>query len=338
MEIAPVIEAFKSCPDSGWEMFVELSSWPVRDYAAAMLMSDGQTRSAFMGQYKQHIAPFIREDFYIIVESRVPEFAEYYKLHGEINLPLLNASGLEILAEWSTGLEAIGHSRYNTVRTVYPPGEVKRFADDDPRKGLVTGVNMTAVAARHMHPQDAIQWIYHSPHFQLFVQGVMGLCKMFPYYSDLGIAINIMRPAEDTAKTALGFHFDTIDSSIQVDQSGNQNARGATGVIGIQDCTVGGERITFTNVSRDKVDKVRDIVQLFDPLHPKTEIAGCAPKVVQEPIAGVLSIFNGGNVLHGVSSVREGLRIAAVFLYSEEKTSACESTTDSANAFYGGGD
>ncbi|CAM9251102.1 unnamed protein product, partial [Ectocarpus fasciculatus] len=296
-------------------MFVEIPSWPARDEAADILMKDPITRVAFMDLYRRHIDTFITDDFYTIVESRIPEYAEYYRIHGEINLPLLKPSCLPQLAEWSTGLEAIGNVRYNTVRTVYPPGEVKRFKDDDPRKGLVTGVNMTAVAARHMHSQDDIQWIYHSPHFQLFVQGVMGFSNMFPYYSDLGIAINIMRPVQDPAQTALGFHFDTIDSSIQVDQSGNQNARGATGVIGIQDCSIGGERITFTNISRDKVDKVRDVVRNFDPLHPKKEIAGSSPEVAEESIAGVLSVFNGGNVLHGVSSVREGLRIAAVFLY-----------------------
>jgi hypothetical protein len=186
-----------------------------------------------------------------------------------------------------------------------------------------------------MGPEDAVQWIYHSPHLQMFVKEVMGFNAIFPYHSDLGVAVNIMRPHGD-AKTALGFHFDSIDSSLQVDMAGNQNAKGATGVIGIQDCTVGGERLTFPSVTRNKVAEVEQVVNNFNPLDPGRAIGESVPVVVNTPVAGVLSVFNGGNVLHSVSSVREGLRIAAVFLYSEKKTTSDASSVDSANAFYGG--
>ena len=62
--------------------------------------------------------------------------------------------------------------------------------------------------------------------------------------------------------------------------------------------------------------------------------------VVDEPIAGVLCLFNGGNQLHAVSAVRRGLRIAAVFLYCEDNPDDANPTdksilNDSASSFYG---
>ena len=36
--------------------------------------------------------------------------------------------------------------------------------------------------------------------------------------------------------------------------------KGVTGVIGIQDCTVGGERIVFPEVDRSKVEDVQRVV------------------------------------------------------------------------------
>jgi hypothetical protein len=186
-----------------------------------------------------------------------------------------------------------------------------------------------------MKGDEAVQWIYHSPHLQIFVQGVMQFQDMHPYHSDLGVACNIMRPTTN-AQTALAFHFDTIDSSIKTaDSKGNQNSRGATGVIGIQDCIVGGERLTFPKVQRENVNEVRDIVNEYNPLSPQSIINGCVPSVVEDPIAGMLCIFNGGDVLHCVSSVREGIRVATVFLYCEAKPTECDSTNDSGNFFYG---
>ena len=114
------------------------------------------------------------------------------------------------------------------------------------------------------------------------------------------------------------------------------------GVIGIKDCEEGGERVVFSSVSRDQVDNVTAIVNSFSshPDHIKSSIHNCKPLVVDEPTAGVLCLFNGGNQLHAVSKVRKGVRIAAVFLYCEENPDKASphsqgSLMDSANSFYG---
>jgi len=143
---------------------------------------------------------------------------------------------------------------------------------------------------------------------------------------------------------SIGFHFDTIDSSTEGSLecvAGSKQSRGATGVIGIQDCESGGERVTFPSINRKKVDAVKAVVDRFDPLFPGAAIQeyhapgdSHTPVVVREPISGMLSLFNGGDILHGVSSMRKGVRIATVFLYCEQEPSQCDSTIDSANAFY----
>ena len=105
---------------------------------------------------------------------------------------------------------------------------------------------------------------------------------------------------------------------------------------------MGGERIVFSNVSREQVDNVTAIVKSFSS-HPESihsTIHNCNPLVVDEPIAGVLCLFNGGNQLHAVSKVRQGVRIAAVFLYCEENPDKASANNqgvlmDSANSFYG---
>ena len=76
----------------------------------------------------------------------------------------------------------------------------------------------------------------------------------------------------------------------------------------------------FSSVSREQIDNETAIVKSFSS-HPDnihSTINDCNPLVVDEPIAGVLCLFNGGNQLHAVSKVRQGARIAAVFLYCEE--------------------
>ena len=105
---------------------------------------------------------------------------------------------------------------------------------------------------------------------------------------------------------------------------------------------MGGERIVFSNVSREQVDNVTAIVKSFSS-HPDKihlPIHNCNPQVVDEPIAGVLCLFNGGNQLHAVSKVRQGIRIAAVFLYCEENPDKASVNNQgvlmsSANSFYG---
>jgi hypothetical protein len=49
----------------------------------------------------------------------------------------------------------------------------------------------------------------------------------------------------------------------------------------------------------------------------------------------VLYLFDGGNVLHGVSAVRKGSRIAAVFLFKEEPPVDTAASKAGANFFYG---
>ena len=328
--------------EDGWKLFCSMD-WKGKDriiHEMLILPTSSSVRQSFLDQYRQHMVAYFREDFYDIVESQIPFYAKQYSETGELNVPLLKESCLGHIAEWSMTVEEKGNSRYNTTRPVYPPGEVSRYADTDPRKHLHGDANLVAVARRHMVGNEVVEWIYHSPHLQLLVQGVMQFENMHTYKSDLGLAVNIMRPTpipDVIPQTALSFHFDTIDSSIQKDSHGNHNARGATGVIGIQDCVKdkGGERVCFPTINRESVDNVAAVLEKYQPLTPTVPINGCTPVVVQEPIAGMLSLFNGGDVLHGVSSVREGVRVAVVFLYCETEPTACGSTDDSADSFYG---
>ena len=97
-----------------------------------------------------------------------------------------------------------------------------------------------------------------------------------------------------------------------------------------------------STLSRDKVESVEAVVKSFSS-HPDrihSVIHNNRPTVVNEPTAGVLCLFNGGNQLHAVSAVRRGLRIAAVFLYCEDNPDITDEDNqevlqDSANSFYG---
>ena len=161
----------------------------------------------------------------------------------------------------------------------------------------------------------------------------MGCAELYPYLSDAGLAINIMRPIPGS-RTALGFHFDSVDSSA-CGGGGGAQPKGATGVIGIANCLEGGERVAFPGVSRVDVDQVARVLGAFDPLRPDAPIAGEAvPAVFREPTRGMLYVFNGGDVLHGVSSVRGGCRIAAVFLFKDSPPSETADSKASASFFY----
>jgi len=206
-----------------------------------------------------------------------------------------------------------------------------------------------------------VQWIYHSPHLREFLRVVMKSASLHPYMSDLGVAINIMRPTDDNvaiatkkdaSRTALGFHFDSINSSGNGKVSGRGRAgegegeeegddasaavvqpRGATGVIGILDCLEGGERVVYTGLNRSHVDAVRLVAEQYDPATPRATIGSFSPAVCSDPTAGILYLFDGGDVLHGVSRVKKGLRIAAVFLYQED-TAPVQSTDGEASASF----
>lgn len=339
LEIVSLFEQNKST--QAWTGYLKLSSWIDREEVSSSLSSKPDALQRFLDCYKLEMQPYFRDDFYQILENDMTNIANEYADKGSIDIQLLKLECLDSIAHHSISLESKGNRRYATTRTVYPPGEVKQWDDDDPRKQLLSEANLVAVGSSKMECEDAVQWIYHSPHLKLFVQRAMKFVSIYPYQSDLGVAVNIMKKSpNDHAKTSLGFHFDTIDSSVGNTKSENRNTRGATGVIGIQDCLVGGERISFPGVCRENVSAVKKVVDNFDPLNPFNTFtldgpeSVIVPTVVTEPISGVLSLFDGGDILHGVSSVRSGVRVATVFLYCETDPVESQSTLDSANAFY----
>lgn len=366
-----------------WERFMA-ADWPERDELITYCVEHWDTKdkaiSNFLSSYQLNLVDIFLPSFYAIVNSddEIAKYAKEYATTGEINVPLLNLSCLSQVAEWAEEKEknGNGNNRYGTTRYVYPPGEAQRFDDSDPRKALRSQVNLCAIGAkRHMSKNDIVQWIYHSPHLQRFIKGIMEFKEIYPYNSDIGVAVNVNRSIDEFKQlqtsapenisnvsnesksngevkekeeekktnfpqTALGFHFDSIDSSIQQSLSSINQARGATGVIGIQDCKVGGERITFPTISREEVSQVRSVLHNFDPLKPTAALtdedgSSLIPQVVEDSIAGVLSVFNGGDVLHAVSSVREGVRVATVFLYAEQQPTMDATTKDNCDAFYG---
>ena len=104
-----------------------------------------------------------------------------------------------------------------------------------------------------------------------------------------------------------------------------------------QDCLVGGERVVFPSIDRSRVDAVRAVVSGFDPLAPHAPIGAArdTPVVFLEPTAGSLYLFDGGDVLHGVSQVRQGARIAMVFLFDTDRPpDENSSVAESAKYFY----
>jgi hypothetical protein len=332
--ISPVSAAvnFRETRQSAWRAFVNLKSWTEREAVVQAVGACPKGWQAYQQCYREAMTDYIRDDFYDICdEASIAKWASIYASTGEMSVPLLKDSCLTGLVKYAESVEQKGKRRYSMPRTVYPPGEAMNYEEEDPRKRLMTDVNMTAVACQHMQHNDPVQWIYHSPHLRMFLRGVMGCKDLFPYLCDLGVALNIMRPVQD-AQTALGFHFDSIDSSSC--SSNPLQPKGATGVIGIQDSVAGGERIVFPGVHRTNVDEVRAIVEQYNPFHPDETIGGSKPSVFRESTEGVLYLFNGGDVLHGVSSVRKGSRIATVFLFKEEPPSANADSEASAKYFY----
>jgi hypothetical protein len=361
---AALASQFAAEPEEAWEAFVRLQRWEAREavFLALSAATDATptppaaaaAAAAYLCCYRRHMADFLRDDFYDLC-PRV--YKARYDAEGEINVPLLKQSCLPSLAAFGESNESLGKHRYGSARPTYPPGEVLTYAEDDPRAGLTTDVNMTAIPSRHLPPDSPIQWVYHSPHLRAFLSGVMGCATLYPYLSDLGLAINVMRPAADDAQAALGFHFDSIDSSNNGEEDDGRGTRddttgdggggtdgtgdtspqpkGATGVIGITDCLEGGERVVFPTIHREDVADVARVLDAFDPLQPGATIGGTlTPSVCREPTSGVLYLFNGGDVLHGVSSVRSGSRIAAVFLFKEAPPSETVDSKASAAFFY----
>ena len=327
-------------PKTAWECFTNLPNWRERTTAVALLKSHPSNNAwnIYLRCYRAFLQPYILDSFYTTLQSPklLATWAKKYATLSEINVPLLKPSCLPLLSKYCDDLEPKGKQRYGEPRPSYPPGEWANYDRNDPRKAIQTDVNMTAIASRHMDPNDQVLWIYHSPHIQLFVEQALGCNSLYPYLSDLGIAANVMRP-RPTAQTALGFHFDSVDSSNQKHPSKDlqplfQQQKGVTGVIGLLDAIEGGERIVFPTVHREHVEDVGTIVNTYDPLRPSQSLTtNAVPQVESEATAGMLYLFDGGNVLHGVSSVRKGSRIALAFLYSEsspEETSVSEASAD----------
>lgn len=330
-----IVREFDETPASGWRSFLDLKTWLEREKVVDAFDRASPGWAAYLHFYRERMAPYIRSDFYQALDSKdsMKKWKEKYETDGEVDVPLLNLTCLPGLSKYAGRKEPDGNHRYGSCRPAYPPGEVLAFKKGDRRKDLLTEVNMTAVASRHMQEDDVVQWIYHSPHLRSFLAHVMGCDNLYPYLSDLGIAVNIMQPRKES-QTALGFHFDSIDSS-RSKGSKSAQPKGVTGVIGIQDCLEGGERVVFPTVHRSGVGAVENILKRYDPFQPGQPIGSCVPSVFREPTRGMLYLFNGGDVLHGVSSVRKGRRIAAAFMFQEKRPIETKESEASANFFYG---
>jgi hypothetical protein len=320
-----------------WSSFCSLPSWRDRASVATFLRRFPKANKNFLNCYREKLEPFILPSFYNLLENplEMKRYRQQYETTGEINIPILKSTCLHKLKNYCDKIEHKGKRRYGEKRPSYPPGEWATWSNNDPRKCIQTDVNMTAVASRHLTgTDDDILWIYHSPHLQLFIEKALGCNSLFPYLNDLGIAVNIMRPRPNT-QTALGFHFDSVDSSIKKVQHDIQQSKGVTGVIGLVDAIEGGERIVFPHVHRENVKDVSQIVQNYNPLQPHQSLTlNAIPQVESKPTAGMLYLFDGGNVLHGVSSVRKGDRMALAFMYSELPPSESDEDEASANFFY----
>jgi len=322
---------FVTDSDLAWQHFEKLPDWEARDAVVQALRAAGSGESAateevtawseFCRLYRRRMDGIICEEFYSLDPHT---WQRQYLSTGEISVPFLTESGAAKLAARSEELEPNGKRRYREPRPTYPPGEVFTYDDDDPRKSLWTEVNMTAIGMRHMADDDGFLWVYHSPHLNRFLSVVVGCAVLYPYLRDLGIQLNLARPF-DGAKMSTGWHFDSIDSS-----GGAAKAiqpRGVTGVIGLQDCLEGGERVVFPGVHRAQVDVVGDVLAHFDPLRPELKIGTAAtPSVCRGRTSQTLYLFNGGHVLHGVCPVRRGARIAAAFLMREERPNESDAT------------
>jgi hypothetical protein len=97
--------------------------------------------------------------------------------------------------------------------------------------------------------------------------------------------------------------------------------------------------VVFPSIHRAEVAAVRSVTELFDPARPREQLGAHRPVVTEEPTAGLLFLFDGGDVLHGVSAVREGVRAAAVFLFQQDRPpEQSRDTAASCKYFYDDGE
>ena len=68
------------------------------------------------------------------------------------------------ISDWAVEhLEPYGKFR-KQPRYTYPPGEAVTFPDDDPRKKIMSEVNMTACSSALMKTDDIMMWVSLSLH------------------------------------------------------------------------------------------------------------------------------------------------------------------------------
>jgi len=342
-------QRFSTDPDTAWQEFCRLHDWEAREETARTLRSlargegcrdegcrdEGCRDDAWMAYcrlYRDKLDGVICDDFY---DLDAVELAHRYNTVGSIEVPFLTDDGAAALALRAEELEEYGKYRYREPRPSYPPGDAFAYDDDDPRKALWTEVNMTAIGIKHMESEDLAMWVYHSPHLNCFLSAIVGCRELYPYSTDLGLALNISRPLEG-AKMATGWHFDSIDSSRGACAA--KQPRGVTGVIGLQDCVQGGERVVFPSVHREDVQLVGEILEKFDPAQPGsvigTEAKTAMPTVFPAEISKTLYLFDGGHTLHGVCPVRKGARIAAAFMMREEPPNEQDAATEASSRFF----
>jgi hypothetical protein len=161
-DLVLVIDCFRKSIELGWQKYIELNDWVLRNEITRFMLKTSDLRQKFLDRFKQYMNPFIRDDFYDVVDNKIKYYSELYETTGEINVPLLKKDCLSDIATWGISLENIGKSRYSTHRTVYPPGEAMRFSDTDPRKNLISETNLTAIAKLHMKGNESIQYITHN--------------------------------------------------------------------------------------------------------------------------------------------------------------------------------
>uniref|UniRef100_A0A0G4ICX4 Uncharacterized protein n=1 Tax=Chromera velia CCMP2878 TaxID=1169474 RepID=A0A0G4ICX4_9ALVE len=324
---------------SFWTAFTSTSApWEQRE-KALRAVRDGFPHlwGEVMALYRDRMRGIVVDEFFDLVadEKRVEALADSYAATGTLSLPFLEKEILPVIADQLFALQSKGRKTYGAPRPVYPPGEVATWdPSTDERCHLISYLQTTAIGQSQMPRECELHWLYHMPHLREFVQKVMRFPPLWTFEYNLGVGANIMK-ASTEKETALGFHFDSVDSSTdtasedtaadeetETDKQAQTRLMGATAVIGILDCVRGGERVIFNEVTRPKVSAVRAVLDNFRCACPEKPIeyegGVLTPSVVTEGVEGVLSIFDGGNRLHAVSSVKEGTRISSVFLYPTE--------------------
>eukprot|EP00750_Incisomonas_marina_P005444 INCI1395.1.p1 GENE.INCI1395.1~~INCI1395.1.p1 ORF type:complete len:709 (-),score=99.34 INCI1395.1:867-2993(-) len=353
----------------GWRQFEDLPDWTVRELAVQRIYAAGRVATLnYAACYKQALDGIILDEFYSAsaefwadVYRRKGEINVPFLNPAALPMLTAYAQRVERLGKNRYGQPRTCYPPGEVARHFSADDPRASLTTDVNMTAIGAGQMSTAAAAqraprhvasldnvhvlrcaskktRYLVASSPIQWIYHSPHLREFLRQTIGCQSLHPYLSDLGVAVNIMRAPGDLAEPlaptggnqmALGFHFDSINSSIRRNDSEVQTdypavdvslsqARGVTGVIGIHDCLCGGERVVFSSINRAKVDDVQTVLKCFDPLRPGTAIGSHKPEIFSGPTAGFLYLFDGGDVLHAVSQVRQGTRIAAVFLFQED--------------------